>query len=66
MSKDIKIYEYKRGDKYSCKVSIINNDTILFSDIKYPANTTDEIIERLLNDAEKAAFKQHGDKKMYG
>ena len=59
MEKNVKIYRYSRGDKYSCKVSIINNDTVMFSNIKYPDGTPETIVERLLNDAERKALELH-------
>lgn len=51
-------YRFSRGSKYSVIVTIIQGDHCIFSDMKYPPDTPSEIVERLLDDAERAAFKE--------
>lgn len=56
----IKVYRFSRGDKYSCDVTI-NEGTVIFSNIVYPSNTTDEVKQKLLDDAEREAMKMYDD-----
>jgi hypothetical protein len=52
-----RVFEYKRGDAYSCRVTI--NEAIgscSFSDIKFPDNTPQDVKEAFLEEAEAAAL----------
>jgi hypothetical protein len=57
--KDIVIYKYSRGDKYSCHVTIINGETVVFGNIVTPPNTPDEVTNKMLDDAETEAMKEY-------
>lgn len=52
-----KSYRYSRGDKYSCIVTIINGDNVVFSNIKTPPTATSEVKAKMLDDAEEEALK---------
>jgi hypothetical protein len=58
MASEIKMYEYKRGETYSCRVAIKEDGSAVFTNIKYPPDTPNEVIERLLDDAEREALKK--------
>lgn len=57
--KDIVIYKYSRGEKYSCHVTIINGETVVFGNIVTPPNTPDEVTNKMLDDAELEAMKEY-------
>lgn len=61
--KDIKIYRYMRGDTYSCLVTLINKEHVIHSEIKYPATASTKVIDKLMDDAERAALKKYEEKK---
>lgn len=54
IQKDFKVFEFNRGNKFSCLV-VINGDHVVFEQIKYPDATTDLVIDKFLDDAEKYA-----------
>ncbi len=56
--KDIVIYKYSRGDKYSCQVTIINGETYVFGNIQKPFNATDDAVSKMLDEAEEEARKE--------
>lgn len=57
-SKDIVIYKYSRGPDYSCYVTIINGEIPVFSNIIKPPTATDEVVAKMLDDAEEEAMKE--------
>lgn len=53
--KDIKMYRYTRGDKYSCLVQIIDGEHIVIGKTVCPPDTPVEVKAKLVDDAERAA-----------
>lgn len=56
-NRDLVIYKFNRGDKYSCKVSIRNSDNLWFDEIIFPKDTPSEVVAKMLEDAEKYALE---------
>lgn len=55
---DIKIYEYKRGEKYKVLVRVVEG-LCIFEKITCPSDATVEVQEKLLEEAEREALKLH-------
>lgn len=53
---DTKIYKYSRGEKFQCQVRIVDG-LVIYDKVTYPFNTTNEVITRLMDDAEREALK---------
>jgi hypothetical protein len=61
---NIKIYKYSRTNKelgktYSCHVSIVDNGHIVFSDINVPTGTPNDVVIRLMDNAEIDVLKAY-------
>lgn len=59
------VYKFSRGD-YSCHVAIVNGDSVIFSNIKYPDGTSDNVVERMLDEAEREVLKAFNAEKEKG
>jgi hypothetical protein len=60
----IKIYKFTRtnaklGKTYSCHVSIVDNGHIVFSDINVPVGTPNDVVIRLMDNAETEVLKTY-------
>lgn len=60
---DTNVYRYTKGDKYSCVVCINADGHVVYGEVKYPLATTDEVIDKLMDDAERWALLMY-DKKV--
>ncbi len=62
MADNSTVYRFSRGAKYSCLVAVVNNgEHITFSDVVYPVNTPEDVVSRMLDDAEKEAIKAYNE-----
>lgn len=50
------VYKFTRGKEYSVNVHVINNESIVFSNLKVPENTEFDVIKALYDDAERATL----------
>lgn len=60
-SRNIKMYRFTRGE-YSVLVSVVENEHVTFSQMKFPKTAPPETQARLLDDAEREALKLHNAK----
>ncbi len=59
MSIDRKTFQFKRGDDFSCYVTITDKgESVTLHNVVFPADATADVIEQFAEDAEKAARKQ--------
>lgn len=63
MERNIKVYHYKRGEDFQCHIRILEDGLVIFEKFKYPTNSSNELIEKLMDDAEKEALKLFDEKK---
>ena len=61
---EIKIYKYTRGVEYSCHVIIIDGMHATLDKITYPSNASLEVIDKLMDDAERFALKRYAEEKL--
>lgn len=52
------IYKFQRGEEFIVYVQVTNNETLTYCNIQYPENTTTDVVEQFLLDAETAVLKQ--------
>lgn len=59
MNAHMRIFEYKRGDEYSCQI-VINEfaGSLVFSKITVPNNTAQTVKAKFLEEAELAALRE--------
>ena len=62
MSNKPRIFRYTRGE-YSCDVSVVNEETLVFDNLKFPPETPSEVVEKLMDYAERQALKLLQDKR---
>lgn len=53
---DLKMFEYKRGDKYKVTVVLKNRETFIFQDLVTPLDINSETLLTFIEMAEKAAL----------
>jgi len=55
---NITMYRFKRGDVFSVDVIVSNGESITFANIVKPDDTPNQVVEKLLEDAERAVLVQ--------
>lgn len=55
----IKGYRYTRGDAYACDVMIIDGEHVIFDNLKYPSTASIDLIDKLMDDAERHALAEY-------
>jgi hypothetical protein len=50
---------FRRGEKYQCRVKVIEGDLVFFDKIISPPNTPPDVLAKLMDDAEREALKLH-------
>ena len=53
---DLKVFEYKRGDKYKVTIILKNKETFVFQDLVSPKDVAPETLLTFIEMAEKAAL----------
>lgn len=60
------VMKFTRGDDFSCIVTVDINQHVSIHNIKTPDNTTSEVMQQFLEDAEAAAIKKYSEVIKYG
>ncbi len=54
MSKEVKYYEFSRGDKYKVVVAAVDAERFVIAELSVPPGTSEELKDKFLTEAEHA------------